>query len=172
MTVRAPRTLEQAAKLMTRFAELDERVVVIRRQSNGQIAEIMAAADAAVAPMVEEIDKLRPVIERWWREHGTLHLPKGRKSMLLAGCSIGLVAGRAKLAHDYDDDDAAVEALRAGRLMKGTIRTKLSLDKVAIAKLLDQSNAKARKLGDLGFRLDRDEQFVLARAEQAGTLDA
>ncbi|HEY0116275.1 MAG TPA: host-nuclease inhibitor Gam family protein [Allosphingosinicella sp.] len=168
--MRPPRTTGQAAELLDCFAALDARIAEIEANRRVEVGQINAAADAVAATLIEERQKIAAQLEPWWRSRGPELTPKGRKSIQLGGCMIGMRAKRPVLAHGFDQDDQAVEALRSTRLANQTTRIKYSLDRAATLKLLQSTGKAAETLVGLGFRVEQGELFYIERVEQAGTI--
>jgi phage host-nuclease inhibitor protein Gam len=165
VSVRVPRTLAAALPLLERFASIGATIAAAEAQRAEDLAGINAAADKKIEPQLKELEELRAAIEPWWKKDGAQHLQGKRKTAELGGCTIGSKTGSAKVAHSFDDDDKAVEALRKARLAASFVRTKLSLDRTAIMKFL--RGDRAMKLTAIGFSIDQAEQFVLEPIEGA-----
>jgi phage host-nuclease inhibitor protein Gam len=145
-------------------------VAAIEARRQAMLGKVNAAADAKVAPIVAELAGLEAAIATWWMGKGHALLPKGRKTMQLGGCTIGTVAGRAKLGHRFDKDDEAVAALLGSRYATQTTHVRYSIDRAATLKLLQAGGAKGTAIAALGFRIDGGERFVLTPVEQGGTV--
>ncbi|MEH3103449.1 MAG: host-nuclease inhibitor Gam family protein [Sphingomonas phyllosphaerae] len=160
-------TLEKATPLLERFAQLGYEIAAAETARNKQIAETNAVADAIVAPLVQERERLRASIEPWWRRTGFGMLPGKRKTMELLGCIIGSKSGRSKLMIP-GDDEAAVKALKAYRWGKDFIRVTEAVDKAAVGAALKGKNGD--RLRAMGFYTSTPgEEFVLEAGEQQGT---
>jgi hypothetical protein len=168
--VKRLRTTEAATAALTSYSELSARLAAIEARRKAMIGRVNAAADAKAAGVSAELADLTGPIGKWWQAKGHQLLPKGRKTMQLGGCTIGTVAGRAKLGHGFETEEKAVTALRGSRYAKQTTSVKYSIDRPATLKLLQAGGARAAALGELGFRVDEGERFVLAPVEQSGTV--
>ena len=167
----APRNLEQATALIAQFAEVDAQRAAVEEQRKSELGRINAAADAAVAPLLQELEGLQVRIETWWTGFAPSVLPKGRKSAQLGGCMIGTRKAAAKLAHAFDSDDKAVEALQGTRYAKVALKVRQALDRAATLRLLQVGGKTSQAIAELGFRVDEPgETFFLQRVEQDGSI--
>lgn len=166
---RTPRNVTQATELLDHYCELAAAATHLETTRNAAIAAANSAADTALAPLLTELEGLKAVLEHWWAKAGVV-LAKRKKSVELGGCMIGCRLGNKKLEHSYPDEDQAIAALRGARLLASTTRTKTSLDKSAIVRLLGVSNATAKRLSGLGFRIDQAETFFVEPVEQEATI--
>lgn len=166
---RVPRTTEAAAALMANWAELDTKRAAAEAVRQAELGRINAAADAEIATLIDEQDLIRSKLEQWFGNAGKALLPKGRKSMQLGGCTFGSRSSSV-LEHGFDTDDKAVEALKATRFAKLTLRVRHTIDRVATKKLLQIEGKAKQALGELGFRLRSGDHFFLERVEQGGTI--
>src|SRR4051812_43625331 len=106
-----PKSQAAATKLLEEYADLDGRVALVEEERAKAIASANQRADAAVAPMLERRAAIAAAVESWW-PGAAPHIANGKKSVELGGCIIGTKKSRAKLAHAFDTDDKAAEALR------------------------------------------------------------
>lgn len=159
----------QIAKL-EQFAATERELAQIEAERTRLLGEVNAEADRLARPVLAEQAKLRAAIAVWWTKDGAALCPSGRKSIELGGCMIGSHSPRAFLA--IDGDLALVVAALEKRKWAGPLlRTKVEIDRAAVLKSID--GVYKRDLAKLGFRkVEPDEQFVLKRAEQGGTLVA
>ena len=165
---RQPRTLEQATAMLERFAVLDGDRAAIEAERNEQIAKINAASDEQLVPIVEEIVAIGEKVQPWWAKAAAELLPAKRKSMELGGCIIGSRTGKTVLAI-AGAEDALIAALTKLRWGKVFAPAKPKLDKTALLKATD--GPRADDLKTLGVTAKAgEESFVLARAEQSGTI--
>ncbi len=167
--IRTPRSTEAATALLARYAEVDAQRGRAEADRQAEIGRINAAADAEVAPLVEQLDAMRVKLETWFGASGKALLPKSRKSMQLGGCEFGTRASSI-LVHGFANDDLAVDALKTSRFAKLTLRVKLSIDRVATKKLLQVEGRAKAVLTELGFRLKTSETFFVERVEQGGVI--
>jgi len=170
-TPKPPRTLAQATTKVQRIAQLDTELALIEATRSKQHADTDKVADDLALPLLEERRRLAADVEPWWVGSGAAELTQGkRRSVLLAGCTIGTKAARAKVEHDFTDDDAAVEAIM-GKFWarKSLLKVTHRLDRTAIMAALD--SRRAGELGELGFRRSAPaDVFFVALAEQPGTV--
>ena len=165
---RQPRTLEQATAMLERFAVLDGDRAGIEAERNEQIAKINAAADEQLVPIVEEMVAISEKVQPWWAKAATELLPAKRKSMELGGCIIGSRTGKTVLAI-AGAEKALIAALTKLRWGKVFAPANPKLDKTALLKAT--TGPKAADLAKLGVTAKPgEESFVLARAEQSGTI--
>lgn len=170
MNVRAPKNVAQATALLERHALLEGQVARIEARRQTLLARANAAADAALTPLLEELTAIDAKLLPWWQS-ARGELAGKRKSIELGGCMIGTRAAAAKLAHSFETDDLAVEALRGSRYGKHTTRVKYSLDRPATLRLLKVGGRTAAAIGQLGFKVDEPgETFFVQRVDQGGTI--
>lgn len=167
-TVRTPRTVEAATELLEQFSQLEAEIAAIEENRATCIADVNTRCDTAANELLARRQALLQVLEPWWaKKAAELTLGK-RKSIELGGCIIGTKSGRASLVVDGKDDEIA-QRLAKRKWADGLVRTKLSLDKAAILKVIN--GAYKRQLAALGLsRKEGEETFYIERAEQAGTL--
>lgn len=166
--IRTPRSLAAATAYAERFAALEATIGGVEAQRNAAIAEANAEADNLAEPLLAEREAIREKLAAWWPSVAA-ELTKGkRKSIELGGCLIGTLSPRAFLAID-GDLRLVVAALEKRKWAGPLLRTKVEIDRAAVLKSID--GVYKRGLAKLGFRkVEPDEQFVLKRAEQGGTL--
>jgi len=165
----APKTTEEAAELLERYAVVANQAAAIEARRNRVIARANQVADTKALPLLAELKQLRERLRPWWDKNGKALTKGERKSIVLGGCKTGTKAARATLALEGDDFDAAALRLKALRWAKGLFRTRYSVDKAATLKALDGPH-KA-KLAELGFsKKDGEEEFFVEPIAQAGTV--
>lgn len=170
-TPKPPRTLAQATTKVQRIAQLDTELALIEATRSRQHADTDKVADDLALPLIDERRRLVADVEPWWIGGGAAELTSGkRKSVLLAGCSIGTKAARAKVEHRFSDDDAAVEAIMGKPWARKTLlKVVHRLDRTAIMAALD--GKRGPELVELGFRKSTPaDLFFVALAEQPGTV--
>ncbi|MFN3387453.1 MAG: host-nuclease inhibitor Gam family protein [Allosphingosinicella sp.] len=170
--IRTPRTTEQATALLERHAEIEALVASIEGNREKLIARVNGRADARLVPLLEEALQIREKVEPWWKEKGTALLAKGRKSLQLGGCTIGTRTSRGKLEHDFEDDEAAVAAVRHQSFWKKALQVRLYLHRANISTLLSLGGKTGETLKELGFRIQKGEQFFIERVSQDGAIGA
>lgn len=161
--IRTPASVAQASRLLERYAEAEGCLADVESTRSAELARINAEADSEAAPLNAELEKIREALEPWWRASGR-DLAQGKKSVELAGCLIGLRLSRPKLAHGFESEDKAIEAVQATRWARQTTRVKYSLDRTATAKLLQLGGKAAADLSSLGFSVEQEEHFFVDRA--------
>jgi hypothetical protein len=157
-----PKSTAAATRLLERHAEIEGRLAGIDEKRSRIIVKANAAADNAAAPLIKEIEGIAAAIESWWRAGGSV-IAGDKKSTELGGCKIGLRTSRPKLAHGFESDDKAIEALRGTRWAKRTTRVSYSLDRTGTLKLLQLGGKAASDVASLGFSIEQDERFFLER---------
>jgi phage host-nuclease inhibitor protein Gam len=167
-TVRTPRTVEAATALLEQFSQLEAEIAAIEANRAACIADVNTRCDTAGNELLARREALLQALEPWWAKKAAELTQGKRKSIELGGCIIGTKAGRASLAIDGDGDEIA-QKLAKRKWADGLVRTKVSLDKAAILKVIN--GAYKRQLSALGLsRKEGEETFFVERAEQAGTL--
>jgi hypothetical protein len=165
-----PKSTAMAAKLLEEYADLKARLALLEEDRSRAIAAANQRADAAAAPMLKRADLIAASIESWW-PHAAPILAGDKKSVELGGCMIGTRRSRARLAHGFDDDEKAVEALRKTPYLKRTTKVKYSLDRAATLKLLQLEGAAGRAIAELGFKIDEPgDKFFVERVSQDATI--
>jgi hypothetical protein len=159
--IQPPKTVNAATQLLERYADLTARVELVEADRAERVANANAWADTAAQPMLEDLVALGAALEAWWMKGGS-DVAGGKKSAELGGCSIGLRMARAKLAHGFESDDKAIEALRGTRWAKQTTKIKYSLDRPATLKLLQMGGKAGSDVAALGFSVEpgNDSFFV------------
>lgn len=175
---RAPQTLEAASALAARYSAASAELQVIVANRNAILAAANAAADAHAVPLVAELKDIVKQLKPWWAA-SIEELTKGKKkSIELAGCMIGYRFTPPKVTYANGTDDDAVIALSATELAAELTRTKVSLDKAAILKLLEAEDVEPavgaegadageqlpsakHQLEELGFSLKQTEEFFV-----------
>ena len=156
-----------------RHAQLEGQLAGVEATRSAGLARVNAAADAEATPLLEEMGAIALKLEPWWQGAKDELAGKKRKSIELGGCMIGTRLSRAKLAHSFEDDDKAVDALRASRFAKVTTLVRYSIDRTATLKLMQQPGMAAKRLAELGFSIAPGaDTFFVQRVEQSGTLAA
>lgn len=170
MKVRIPNTVARATALLERHALLEGQVASAEARRSALLARANAAADAKVSPLLEELAALDAALAPWWESDGRAIAGK-RKSVELGGCMIGTRLAKAKLGHDFVDDDAAVLALQGTRYARQAVRVKYTLDRTGTARLLDVGGKTSAALKELGFWMSEPEAtFFVKGVEQQGTI--
>jgi phage host-nuclease inhibitor protein Gam len=168
--ISAPKTQPAALALLEEYADLDARVALVEADRTDNIAAANARADSAAAPMRERQAEIAAAIESWWPKAAAT-IAGGKKSVQLGGCIIGTKMSRGKLAHSFDSDDKAVEALRGSRFAKHTTKVKYSLDRAATLKLIEVGGKTAASIRALGFSIELgSDQFYIERVQQDRTV--
>lgn len=165
--VRQPRTVAAATELLEQYARIEADIAAIEANRAACIADVNTRCDTAANELLARKEALLKALEPWWSRKAAALTQGKRKSIELGGCIIGSKAGRASLAIDGNADEIA-ETLSKRKWAVGLIRTKVSLDKAAILKVID--GAYKRQLKALGLsRKPGEEVFFVERAEQDGT---
>ncbi len=166
--IRKSQSLKAAEELCTRYSENGGLIEQVEAERNAAIAAANSKADAELAPLIEEQDKIAAKLEPWWDEQAPKLTEGKRKSIELGGCIIGTRSGRASLSVAGKPAEV-IDQLKSFRWAKPLLRVTTSLDRIAALKALDGPHGdELRKLG-LSLEPAR-ETFVLDRAEQRGTL--
>lgn len=166
--IRVPRSNSAAIVMLERFAAIEDQVAGIEAKRNRVIAGANKAADVLLEPLVAEREQIRAKLQPWWAKAGAALTKGARKTVELGGCIVGTKAGRSSLHVDRNEDDV-ISDLKLISWGKRLLRQRWSLDRGAVTKALD--GKRAEDLGKLGLSIDEgEEQFVLKRAEQAGTV--
>jgi len=171
--IRTPRSRDQAVALLETYGKLAGEIAVIEENREKALSATNAVADAMALKVVEQQVAIVAALEQWWPTARDDLTGGKRKSIELAGCVIGTKLSRASLEHKFDDDAAAVAALRAAKWAKPYVRVTYSVDRTETLKALDpKTNGRhAAQLAELGFkRVAGEDRFFLERVGQAGTV--
>lgn len=167
MTVRTPKTLAAATRLLEQFAQLTGQIGEIEANRQASIADVNARCDTAANDLIAQRAKIHAAIEDWWAVAGAELLPADRKSIELGGCIVGTRLGKPSLATACAPD-VIIARLENKAWAKGLLRASVSLDKRAILKALEGPHAA--ELREAGFSINPPEaDFILERAEQGQT---
>jgi len=161
--MRPPKTVPAATQLLERFAVVSGLVQKIEAFRGRRIALANAAADRDTQPLLAELEQISAVLEAWWTSGGS-DVAVGKKSTELGGCVIGSRMSRPKLAHGFENDEKAIEALRGTRWAKRTTRISYSLDRTATLKLLQVGGKAGSDVASLGFSIEQGDRFFVERA--------
>lgn len=158
----SPEGLDGATALLGRYASLSAFRDRIEASRQSKLARINAAADAAIAPIVTELNNITTAMEPWWALSRQEILVGKKKSAEIGGCQIGNKASPAKVAFDFVNDDAAIDAIGEIRgAAKLLLKVKPSLDRPAILRMLGATSGMATALKKAGFRSVQDELFFI-----------
>jgi hypothetical protein len=161
---RTPTTVAAATQLLEQYADLTARLDLVESDRAERVANANAWADTAAQPMIDELASLGAALEQWWVNGGN-DVAGGKKSVELGGCLIGLRLSRPKLAHGFESDDKATDALRSTRWAKQSTKVKYSLDRTGTLKLLQLGGKAAADLVLLGFSIEQGtDSFFVERA--------
>jgi hypothetical protein len=160
---KTPRSLAAATKLLEEHADLTSRVEIVEADRAERVDKANAWADLAKQPMLARIEAIGIALETWWNLGGSA-LADGKKSMELGGCVIGSRKSRPKLAHGFESDAKATEALLGTRFAKHTTRVSYSLDRTGTLKLLQVGGKTAATIASLGFSIEQGERFYVERS--------
>lgn len=165
-----PKSQAAASKLLEEYADLDARIALVEADRTDNIAAANARADTAATPMRARQAEIAAAIEGWWPAAAP-HIAAGKKSVQLGGCIVGTKKSRPKLAHSFESDDKAVEALLASRFAKHTTKVKYSLDRSATLKLIEIGGKTAASIQELGFSIEPgSDAFYIERVQQDRTI--
>jgi hypothetical protein len=167
-TVRTPRTIAAATKLLERFAELDGQIAAIEEQRKVELADVNAEADRLIAPFLPERDAILAKLQGWWVEAAPGLTDGKRKSIALGGCEIGSRSSPATLGV-AGDEKLIAKALIKLRWARELVRVTIGIDRAAVLKSID--GVHAAQLAELGFsRVAGGEAVFVRRVRQDGTL--
>lgn len=169
----APQTIESATALLGRYAELLTGCEQIRADADVSIAAIQAARDALVKPLEEECKDIFRQLSRWWAVAGVAMTEGKRKSVDIAGCTIGIrtATPSLKLPKGSKEDDIVTwlrDLADSGYLWASTLlRVKYNLEKPELIKVLRLSSPSTagKFLIDKGMSVAQPDQFFIDRAK-------
>lgn len=168
----APTTLTEATASVVRYAELEREVARLQAIATERVAGIEEECALAVAAVEEQLKPLFKEIATWWAANQT-DLTKGkRRSIEIAGVTLGdrRTPPSLKLPKGVTAAEMIAKLMTAKR--GELVGVKYALDKPAIIKLLGQPD-DAPALTGLGLRLDTKDEFFIATgsAEQPVDMD-
>lgn len=151
---------------LERFAAIEGQIAELEEVRLAEVADVHARIDTAVAPLRAQHAKLAGELHNWWDKRGAALLPKGRKSVVVAGVELGTRANRPTLLIQ-GDENSVIEALGALRWAKPFLRSKITIDRAAVLKELDGKRGPA--FAELGLtKGGGDSVFFVRRAQQEG----
>ena len=181
---RAPQTREQAIAVLEGYARDSAEIALIEAARAEAIAAIEAKADAELVPLVARLKDAAKQLKSWWEANFEDLTGGKRKSLELAGCTIGyrFPPPSVKFAHGKDAD--AVVALQGNGYGQRLVRVTYAPDKPAILRLLEsappppedgaeltpeaaQILADIATLKDIGFSIAQSEQFFVDAVDPA-----
>ncbi len=167
-------SLEELTARVGRFAVLSAEIERLEADTAVAIAELKAAKAELQQPLAAEMKAILAAAKPWWAANGQQLTDGKKKSVELAGCSIGERLSNPALAHPKPED-VAIELIK-GHGWQALLRVKEELDKPAIMKALAYQpgladdlteNEAALDLCDtlqaLGFYVSQKEEFFIAR---------
>jgi Bacteriophage Mu Gam like protein len=165
--IRAPRSLNEAQRLCEGFVAVDEQIVAIEAARDAAIAKANAAADAELAPLLLRRAAIKDKLAPWWADNQQLLTKGKRKSAELGGVVLASTAGRVSVSVSKSIDEV-IAGLRGSAWGKALLRTRVELDKAAVATALLGKHGVA--LTALGLSLEQGpDVFSIKRTAQAGT---
>jgi phage host-nuclease inhibitor protein Gam len=165
----AVQTLDEAVRLLGRFAVLDAEIAARKARTEQAIASLRAQTAELNAPAEAEIKSLFLQLKPWWAVAADEVTGGKRKSWELGGCLIGHRIGNPALVHPQPEAFAIeiIEALGIADL----VRVKKELDKQALIRALSADEAALDQndrsiIVDLkmhGFSIKQTETFFIDR---------
>lgn len=169
----AATSMEEAVKLLGRFAVLDAEVEARKARVDAAIASLRSQAAELDAPAEAEMKAIFLALKPWWAVSADEVTGGKRKSAELAGCLIGHRMTNPKLVYPTPEA-VAIEKLHALGY-QDLLRVKTELDKQAIIRaLLADANAGdaehqyevvtgQAQLLLAGFDVSQKEEFFIDR---------
>ena len=165
--IRAPRSLAEAQRLCELFADLDGQIAAIEDARDAAIAAANAEVDKDLAPLLVQRAAIVGKLAPWWAVNAGQLTQGKRKSAELGGVVMASRSGRVSV-HLRREADAIIADLRKTAWGKALLRTKVDIDRVAVATAL--AGKRAADLEALGLALERGpDVFAIERTGQAGT---
>ncbi|PZO88608.1 MAG: hypothetical protein DI623_12350 [Sphingomonas sanxanigenens] len=156
-----PKSVEEAAGLLGRYAALTADIAAIDAERAIKRAEIDQDADERIARREEELKAIFARLKPWWAVAGDQVTGGKKRSAELGGCDIGIRTTPPRLVLQAKEPEMIrrLQGLRWSRV-KEFLRTKVSLDKQAIIKEI--GTGKDGHLGMLGFTTRQTDEFFIA----------
>lgn len=162
----APQTTEEATALVTRYVEGLSQVEQLREEADASIAAIRAARDGAIGPIEKQLKEQFLQLRAWWAVEKDQLTGGKRKSIELAGATLGDRMTTPRLVHPaLKAEDVIDRLLNAG--YDEMVRTKHTLDKPALIKMLRGDHAVFFQA--LGIDVAQREEFFVDRADDQPT---
>lgn len=158
--IEAPQTLEAAMALIAEYRDIGDAVEHLNIDASTSIAKIEAARDAFAKPLELRAAHIFEQLRAWWAVAAPELTQGKRKSVALAGCSIGertsppaLKLRKVKMAE--------LVANLLSRKMSGFLRTSHKLDKPNAIKAILAADADGLVLSEIGAVVVQGEEFFI-----------
>ncbi len=161
----APQTIDEAVSLIAEYRDTADKIDELKADASSSIAKIEAARDEFAAPLEQRLKDLFLRLRAWWSVAAPAMTDGKRKSITLAGCTIGERKTPPSLKHDgmkVGDLVAQLATLGMDELVKLT----LSLDKQACIKAISAGDELGQLLLWLGARNHQAEEFFIDRPDR------
>lgn len=158
--IEAPQTLETAMALIAEYRDLAETVEELNNITSASIASIQFNHDAAVKPLEIRAADIFLQLRAWWAVAAPELTHGKRKSVPLAGCTIGERTSPPALKLRKIKMAQFIEKLLAKEKF-GLLRITHKLDKPAAIKALQLGDDNGRLLSELGAAVAQGEEFFI-----------
>jgi phage host-nuclease inhibitor protein Gam len=175
----APQSTEAATLLIGSYAEVITGIEEMRAAADHAIAQIEANRDAQIAPLDIEAKDLFRQLSRWWSVASDDVTGGVRKSVIIAGCMIGIRTATPSLKLPSGMNETGLlnwllaQASAGARWAEVCIRRTEKIDKQTIIKVLrlDAPSMATMALKDHGLDTKQPEQFFIDRIVKPATDD-
>lgn len=106
----APSSAEEARPLVAHYSALQDSAALIIADAATAIEKIETEMQAALAPIEAEMTDIFNSVRAWWAVSGPIATEGKRKSIMLAGCQIGIRTTTPALAVPEDRTEDAIIA--------------------------------------------------------------
>jgi phage host-nuclease inhibitor protein Gam len=155
-----PQSIPEAVSLIERYVALEIGRIANSEAAEEAIARIRGECDRQNKPLEQESKQIFLQLTRWWAVVGDELAPKKRRSIKLAGVTIGTRLSSPKLSlGNHSADEMIAELLKGG--WDELVRVKKSLDRQAIIKRLKGEHGP--RLEELGLSVTQGDEFFIDR---------
>jgi phage host-nuclease inhibitor protein Gam len=161
----APQTIEEAVALLTEYRDTADKLDELKADAASSIAKIEAVRDEFAAPLDQRLKDVFRQLRAWWGVAAPSMTEGKRKSITLAGCTIGERKTPPSLKHEGLKVGDLVEEL-ATLGMDELVKLTVSLDKQACIKAISAGDQLGQLLLWIGARNHQAEEFFIDRPDR------
>lgn len=158
----APQTIEEAVSTIAEYRDILDKVEEIKAEAESSIAQIETHRDSFVSPLKVRADALFIQLRAWWGVAAPAMTDGKRKSIDLAGCTIGERTTPRALKHKgmkAEELVAQIAELGQAELLRLTA----SIDKQACIRAIAAGDELGQLLLWLGATTEQKEEFFIDR---------
>ena len=158
----APQTIEEAVAQVAEYRDLLDKAEEIKAEADSSIAQIEAHRDSFIAPLKVRADGLFLQLRAWWAVAAPAMTDGKRKSIDLAGCTIGERTTPRALKHKGMKAEELIDGI-AELGQAELLRLTTSLDKQACIRAITAGDELGQLLLWLGASTEQKEEFFIDR---------